>query len=436
MTRKPYDLSLCRQQFPALDLKVNGHKAIFFDGPGGTQVPRRVVERMEKYLFFENANLHGPFLTSLATDKALDAGREAMADMLGCRPEEIAFGQNMTTLNFSLSRALAKQLKPGDEIVITDLDHEGNRGPWLALEDLGFTVQSALVDPETLTLDMDDLRSKITQKTRIVAVSGASNATGTISDVKHIAGWAREVGAYCIVDGVHLVPDRAVDLKDLGCDFLLCSAYKFFGPHVGVLYGRYEAFEKLDTFKLIPQSDEVPWRMETGTLNFEGIAGLVEAVEFIADIGRSWHKAKGDQRQAEGDWPQTEGPGRQAEGNRRRAILAGMEAIDEHEQALAARLLEGLRDIDGLKAYGPPTGHPRTPTISFTLEGRTAGSIAQSLAERGIFAWAGDFYATTLVQKLGLNRTGGLLRMGLAPYNTAEEVARVVEVMREIAEEC
>lgn len=425
------DLSFCRSEFPALRLRVGGRQAIFLDGPGGTQVPRRVIDRMFTYLTRENANVHGAWATSQATDRVIEEARQAMADFLGAGPNEIAFGQNMTTLNFALSRALGRGLHAGDEIVITDLDHEANRGPWLALEEKGTVVRSVRVDPETCTLDLDDLRDKLGPKTRILAVGGASNAVGTVNDLALIGRLAREAGALFVVDAVHLAPHKVIDVKAIGCDFLLCSAYKFFGPHLGVLYGRREALEGLETYRLRPQSDAAPFRIETGTLVHEGIAGTIEAIEFIAGIGRKVGAMS----------PRTEMAGR------RRAVVAGMEAIDAYEQDLADRLLAGLGRIPGLKLYGPPAGHPRTPTISFRLTGHDPEAISRHLAGKAVFAGAGDFYALTLIERLGLaGRTGtgpgepggpggsgtgpGLLRMGLAPYNTRAELERVVDLIR------
>jgi len=457
----PPDLSFCRTEFPALVKKVKEHRVVFLDAPGGTQVPWPVIDRMTHYLAAENANTHGAFKTSRATDRVIAEGRETLADFLGAAPEEIAFGQNMTTLNFALSRAIGRDLGPGDEIVITDLDHEANRGPWQALEEKDVVVRSAAVDPETAALDLDDLRSKITGRTRVVAVTGASNAVGTIPDVKLITGWAHEVGALYVVDAVHLAAHKPINVGELGCDYLLCSAYKFFGPHIGVLYGRQEAFERLRPYKLIPQSDAVPFRLETGTLNHEGIAGATAAVEFIAHLGREaagvghatdarrGEFAPGLEDRAENGRPGQNGGGNrnrrgqdaarpggapsEKELSRRQAVVAGMTAIDAYEGALAERFRERLEDIEGLRIYGPPKGRPRTPTISFRLEGHSPEETARFLAEKGVFVWSGDFYASTLLRRLGLADGGGLVRMGLAPYNTADELDRVAELLAEFA---
>lgn len=437
------DLSFCRSEFPALELKHGGRPVIFLDGPGGTQVPRRVIDRVTTYFTSENANAHGEWLTSQASDRAIDEARSALADFLGADPDEIAFGQNMTTLNFALSRALGRNLGSGDEIVITELDHEGNRAPWLALEETGATVKQVRVDPRTCTLDFDDFAAKLGPHTRIVAVGGASNAVGTVNDLARIrrlieektGGHAGAGRAIFVVDAVHFAPHKPVDVRAMGCDFLLCSTYKFFGPHLGVLYGRREAFERLDAYKVRPQSDAVPFRIETGTLVHENIAAAKEAVEFVADLGRRVAAAAGAAAPA----------------NRRRAVLTGMEAIDAYEQDLAVWFIAELLGLAGLEIYGPPAGHPRTPTISIRLAGHTPEAMSAELGRQGIFTWAGDFYATTLIGRLGLTgrprpgRPGaahataqdpedyGVLRMGLAPYNTKAELERVLAELKAMA---
>lgn len=405
---------ICRHRFPALRLEVKGQPVVFFDGPGGSQVPDTVVEAVTRYLTEQNANTHGEFLTSRATDAALKEARQALADFLGADADEIAFGANMTTLNFALSRALGRELEPGDEVVVTDLDHEANIGPWRALEERGAVVRSVpFVAPEC-RLDMDRLAALVGPCTRIVAVGYASNAVGTINDVAKVVELAHAVGATCVVDAVHYAPHGPIDCHALGADFLLCSAYKFFGPHVGVLYGKREAFRRLATYKVRPQLDTPPEKIETGTLNHEGIVGAAAAVEFIAWLGR---EVRGDRTLT-----------------RRQAILAGMAAIEEYEAALAERLLEGLAALPGLTIYGPPAGARRTPTVSFTVDGHHPDEVARYLGDEGIFVWSGDFYATTLVEKLGLADRGGLVRVGLAPYNTAEEVDRLVSALRRYLE--
>lgn len=413
------DLSHCRAQFPALELTVNGYPAAFLDGPGGTQVPRSVIEAMTDYLVRKNANTHGAFLTSRATDETIIEARRALADLLGAKPDEIAFGANMTTLNFALSRAIARGLKPGDEIVVTELDHDANVSPWTALAEQGIVIRQVRVDPATCTLDMEHFASLLGPRTRVVAVGWASNAVGTVNDVARVVRMAHEVGALAVIDAVHYAPHGPIDVKALECDFLLCSVYKFFGPHVGVLYGRREAFERLQTYKVRPQSPRIPEKIETGTLNHEGLAGAAAAVDFIAGLGRPYLETF---REALGG-----ASGRRAE------VLAGMHAIEAHEAPLARRLLDGLARIPEVRVYGPPEGHPRTPTVSFTLEGRHPAEVARFLGERGLFVWDGDFYAVTLVERLGLAEKGGLVRVGLAPYNTAEEIDRLLEAVEELA---
>lgn len=454
------DLSFCRQQFPALDLRVNGHMAAYFDGPGGTQVPTRVIEAVARYYREANANCHGEFTTSRRTDEIIAAARQAVADMLGAASaDEIAFGPNMTTLNFALSRALGCALAPGDEIIITDLDHEANRSPWQALGERGVVVRSVRVNLPECTLDYDDLERAVTTRTRVVALGYASNAVGTINDVKRAASIAHSVGAVCVVDAVHYALHGAIDVRDIGCDFLLCSAYKFFGPHVGILYGRRDAFERLATYKVRPQSPKPPHKIETGTLNHEGIAGVIEAIEFIADLGiavreadlgttaqqpaaaLSWSVSKGAAT-LEVSAPQPEpGAARPPDADhkakepagRRSRILAGFAAIELHERPLFSMLMDGLASIPGVTVYGLPAHGERTPTVSFTMAEKHPADVARFLGDRGIFVWHGDFYATTLIERLGLAESGGVVRVGIAPYNTAEEVNRLLEALREYA---
>ncbi|MCR4403387.1 MAG: cysteine desulfurase-like protein [Firmicutes bacterium] len=427
------DLSFCRREFPALSLHVNGQTAAYFDGPGGTQVPIRVIEAVERYYKEANANSHGEFATSRRTDEIIAAARQAMANMLGAASaDEIAFGANMTTLNFALSRALGRTLTSGDEIVITDLDHEANRSPWQALAERGVVVRSVRVKVPECTLDYDDLERTITTRTKIVALGYASNAVGTINDVKRASSLAHAVGAVCVVDAVHYAPHGAIDVQDIGCDFLLCSAYKFFGPHIGVLYGRREAFERLAAYKVRPQNSAPPYKIETGTLNFEGIAGAIQAVEFIASLGT----APGTAVQSSGNGGAATTLGKRHDlafggSTHRSRILDGMRAIDLHERQLFSRLMEGLAAIPGLTVYGLPACAERTPTVSFTVEGERPVDVARFLGDRGIFVWHGDFYATTLIERLGLAERGGVVRVGLAPYNTDEEVDRLLSTLEE-----
>lgn len=407
----PVDVSFCRDEFPAMEMKVNGKPVIFLDGPGGTQVPKRVADAVADYLLNHNANTHGFFATTEQTDQLMAEARAAVADLIGAKPGEIAFGTNMTTLNYALSRALGRDLGPGDEVVITDLDHEANRGPWLALAEKGATVKSVRVDVDHLQLDWTDFETKVGPKTRIIALGYASNAIGTINDVKRAAALAHSVGATCVVDAVHGVPHIPANVRDIGCDFLLCSAYKFFGPHVGIVYGREDAFSRLVTYKLRPQDDNPPYRLETGTLCHEGIVGTTPAVEFIADVGRRAAAIAGQP----------------APRDRRSAALAGMRAIQAYEDVLAKKLQDGLKVIPGTQVYRAAEGAPRTPTVSSVFRGYRADEMAKALGQEGIFVWDGNFYATTLVDDvLKLVPQGGLVRMGLAPYNTAAEIDRVL----------
>jgi cysteine desulfurase family protein (TIGR01976 family) len=415
-----------------LTQRVNGYPAAFFDGPGGTQVPQRVIDAVSGYLRRSNSNTHGLFKTSRETDETIAEARKAMADFMGCSADEVSFGANMTTLNFALSRAIARDLEPGDEIVITDLDHEANRDPWLALEEKGVVVRSVAVKMPDCTLDHDDFARKVNEKTRVVALGYASNAVGTINDVKWASELAHSVGALCVVDAVHSALHAAVDVGAVGCDFLLCSAYKFFGPHVGVMYGRRDAFQRLRTYKVKPQDPEPPFKIETGTLNHEGIAGVTEAVNFIADLGEAAASGGGsfpcDDRRS--DDHRTDD---RRSSDRRSRIVAGFEAIESHERPLFRELMDGLRSIHGVTIFGLPADARRTPTVSFRLEGKSPAQVAGYLGERGIFVWDGDFYATTLVERLGLADKGGLVRVGIAPYNTMEEVGRLLDCLRELA---
>ncbi len=398
------DLSFTREFFPALERNVGGFPAAFLDGPGGTQVPRRVVAAVSDYLIEANANVGGPFVTTRLTDDVINGARAAAAALLGADPGEIAFGANMTTLNYSLALALGRDLGPGDRIVITDLDHEANRGPWLDQKERGVEVVSAPIRTDSCTLDMGALLDLIDDRTRVVAVGAASNALGTVTDLAPIIEAARAVGAVTVVDAVHYVPHSPVDVRVLGCDFLMCSAYKFFGPHVGILYGRKEAFERLRAYRIWPQKEYAPNKIETGTLNHEGLAGVTAAVEFIAGMGLGQ------------EWAAPE----------RSLVIAGMEAAREYEDGLSRRLLDGLSTMDWIKVYGPPPGSSRTPTVSFTVRGMSPWDTGMALAEQGIFVWDGHFYAKTLIARLGLLDEGGVIRVGFAPYNTIGEVDRLL----------
>jgi cysteine desulfurase family protein (TIGR01976 family) len=396
-----------RRRFPALERLHGGQPVAYFDGPGGTQVPRSVVDAMADYLLHHNANTHWRYPTSEETDALLAGARGALADFLGATDREIVFGANMTTLTFHLGRALGRGWGPGDEIVVTELDHHANVAPWRALErERGVTVRLVPLLPDRGELDWDALERALTKRTRLVALGAASNALGTISDVGRACALARDAGALSFLDAVHYAPHALVNVRAIGCDFLACSAYKFYGPHVGILFGRRERLEALDAPKLAPAPDTAPERLETGTLNHEGIVGAAAAVEFLASLA----------------------PG----ATRRERLTRAFGGLHERGQALLERLWEGLGGIGGVRRYGPPPGRPRTPTVGFTVDGRTTDEVATALAGDGVFVSNGDFYATTVVERLGL-REHGLVRAGCACYTTAEEVDRLVEGVRRLS---
>ncbi len=414
-----FDVESIRKQFPALERKVNGFQAAYLDCPGGTQVPQRVVDKVVDYLVWHNCNIHGAFATSIETDSIILEGRKAFADLLGCSWEEISFGGNSTSINFNLAHAIARDLKPGDEVLITDIDHEANRGPWELLEERGITVQNVKVDLDHCIIDMADYKAKLNARTRVVAFNYASNGVGTISDVEKMVAMAHEAGALTVVDAVNYVLHGPVDVKKIDTDFLICSAYKLFGPHIGILYAKKEKMEALRTIKVKEQENWAPLKFETGTLNHEGIAGAAEAIEFIASVGEKY----------EADFE------KELKGltGRRRKVIAGMLALEAYEQPLTEFLLDELEKIPGVKVYGPPKGHPRTSTVSFTMKQRSPREVAEYLAEKGIFVWDGDFFASKLVYVLGLRESGGLIRIGLSPYNTKNELERTLQALRELA---
>jgi cysteine desulfurase family protein (TIGR01976 family) len=399
------DISIFRQHFPALERRHQGHPVAYFDGPGGTQVPRSVVEAMEDYLFHHNANTHWPYPTSEETDACIVAARSALADFLAASPAEIAFGANMTTLTFHLARGLGQSWGRGDKVIVTELDHQANVAPWRALErECGITVLLAPLLPETGQLDWTRLEQLVNEKPRLIAIGAASNALGTITDVSRAATMARAVGALTFVDAVHYAPHELLDVARIGCDFLACSSYKFYGPHLGILYGRRDALEAVQIPKLAPAPDSVPERLETGTLNHEGIAGAAAAVEFLAAAGHG--------------------------STRRHRLESTFTALHIQGLALFRRMWEGLSELSGVKLYGPPPGTPRTPTIAFTVHGHAADDVARHLVHRGVFVSSGDFYASTVVERLGL--TGGLVRAGCACYTTSDEVDRLIDGIREL----
>ena len=399
------DISRFRQQFPALDRRHHNHPVAYFDGPGGTQVPRSVVAAVEDYLFHHNANTHWPYPTSEETDALIAGARSALGDFLGASSAEIAFGANMTTLTFHLARGLGRSWGPGDKVIVTELDHHANVAPWRALErERGITVLSAALVPETGQLDWTRLEQLLSEKPRLLAIGAASNALGTITDVSRAAAMARAVGALTFVDAVHYAPHELVDVARIGCDFLACSSYKFYGPHLGILYGRREALEAVQIPKLAPAPDSAPERVETGTLNHEGIVGAAAAVDFLASVGQGT--------------------------TRRSRLESTFTALHSHGLALLRSMWEGLSDFSGVRLYGPPPGTPRTPTVAFTVHGRVADDVSRHLANRGVFVSSGDFYASTVVERLGL--TEGLVRAGCACYTTSEEVDRLVGAVKEL----
>lgn len=405
-----------RADFPVFARRVAGRPVAFFDGPGGSQIPQAVIDAVGDYLAFHNANTGGRFATSEESDATITAARRAMGDLLNAPPGEIVFGANMTTLTFAVSRALGREWGPGDEVIVTELDHQANVAPWRRMaEERGMTVHMVPFDPDTLQLDLAAMERMLSPRTRLVAVGAASNAVGTINDVRRATALAREAGALSYVDAVHYTPHRLVDVAELGCDFLVCSAYKFFGPHVGILWGRAEHLERFTPFKLPPAPDTMPERWETGTLNHEGIAGTGAAVDWIAGLG---HDEEGEPGSARG---------------RREALRQGYARIEEHEGELVRRLLNGLHGIGGVRVYGPPAGAERTPTVAFTVEGSTPDEVAVRLGAEGVFVWNGNFYALTCTERLGLEDRGGLIRAGLAPYCTEEDVDRLLDCVERIA---
>jgi cysteine desulfurase family protein (TIGR01976 family) len=411
-----------RRGFPALQERVNGRPLIFFDGPGGTQVHGSVIDAMRNYLVEANSNAHGGFLYSQRTDERVMAARRALADLLNARrPEEIVFGPNMTSLTFKISRAIGRTLSLGDEIVVTRLDHDANIAPWLALQEQGTVVRHVDFDPADCTLDMAGLEAAITPRTRVVALGYASNAVGTINDVARAVDLAHQVGAWVYVDAVHYAPHGPIDVQALNCDFLVCSVYKFFGPHLGALYGRYELLEGLPAYKVRPAGDAPPDKFETGTQSFEAMAGATAAVDYLASVGRD----HGDD--VVGRLPGLSGRGRE--------LKLAMETVRAYERQMCERLVTGLRAIPGLKIYGitdPDRFDQRVPTVSFTLEGLRPQEISQRLSEANIFAWPGNFYALAVTRRLGLEDQGGLLRVGLAHYNTAAEVDTLLDVLADL----
>ena len=410
---KTFDVVWVREQFPSLKLHVSGNAAVFLDGPAGTQVPKQVMAAVENYFVSANANTCGAFETSRRNDAMIAATRKAMADFFNCDANEVVFGQNMTTITFALARAIGRELKAGDEIVVTTLDHDANVAPWRALEEKGVIIRQVDIREEDCTLDLDDLKRKVTPKTKVVAVGYASNMVGTINPIPEITKLAHAAGALMFVDAVHFAPHGLIDVKALDCDFLACSPYKFFGPHMGTLYGKKEHLQHFKPYKVRPATDSIPDCWETGTQVQELIAGIGAAVDYIAGLGR--HCDSGVK-------------------TRREALAAAYRATVPYERSLLTKLLDGLQTIRGVKVYGitdPKRFGERCSTISLRLGEHHPTEIAKFLGDRGIFTWDGNFYAMNLSERLGVETKGGVLRIGLVHYSTADEVDRLLTSMRE-----
>ena len=409
------DIAWVRSQFPSLKTQVGGRTAAFLDGPAGTQVPTQVIHAIQSYFLSANANTGGAFLTSRRTEEIIAHARAAMADLFHCEKDEVVFGQNMTTITYAISRAIARELNPGDEILLTTLDHDANYSPWKALEEKGVIIRQADIREADCTLDLDDLKSKLNEKTRLVAVGYASNSVGTINPVAEITRLAHAAGAMIYIDAVHYAPHGLIDVKTLDCDFLVCSPYKFFGAHMGVLYGKRQHLQSFRPYKVRPCTDQIPDRWESGTQIHELIAGIGAAVEYLAELGRrSDASAK----------------------TRREALAAAYLSTVAHETEIIWRLIEGLKAIPGVRVYGitdQQRSAERCSTLSLRIGNHHPTAIATSLGERGIFTWDGNYYALNLSERLGVESEGGMLRIGLVHYNTAEEVDRLLAALREFA---
>jgi cysteine desulfurase family protein (TIGR01976 family) len=410
LMQRTFDVRAVREQFPALGRTHKGRKVVYFDGPGGSQVAKPAIEAVSRYMSEGGANLHGAFPTSLETEEILRDTRQAVADFLGAGADEVTFGANMTTLTFAVSRALARTWDADSEIVVTELDHRANVDPWLlAAAERGAKVRWIRVNPETLTLEENDIEAAITDKTKLVAVGLASNAVGTINDVSAIARRAHQAGAFVAVDAVHAAPHIPIDRDAVGADVLTCSAYKFFGPHVGATVVKRDLLEALSVYKVEPAPDYIPDKLETGTQNHEGIAGVKGTIDFIASLGDG--------------------------ASLREKLVSGMRAVEEYEADLVEKFRAALRDIPGVKLYSAPDSVRKTPTIAFRVEGRSPREFCEHMAEEGFFVADGHFYASTLAEKLGMRDKGSWIRAGLAPYNTEEEVEDFVETLAAFVEQ-
>jgi len=409
------DIAWVRSQFPSLKMQVNGHTAAFLDGPAGTQVPTQVIHAIQSYLLTSNANTAGAFLTSRRTEEIITHARAAMADLFHCEKEEVVFGQNMTTITYAISRAIARDLNPGGEILLTTLDHDANYSPWKALEEKGVVIRQVDIREADCTLDLEDLKNKLNEKTRLVAVGYASNSVGTINPVAEITKLAHAAGAMIYVDAVHYAPHGLIDVKALDCDFLVCSPYKFFGPHMGALYGKRQHLQSFRPYKVRPCTDQIPDRWESGTQIHELIAGIGAAVEYLAELGRHCDATAK---------------------TRREALAAAYHSTVAHETGILWRLIDGLKNIPDARIYGitdPQRSAERCSTLSLRIGNHHPTAIATFLGERGIFTWDGNYYALNLSERLGVESQGGMLRIGLVHYNTAEEVDRLLAALREFA---
>ena len=410
-----FDVHTVRKNFPSLKQTQDGRQVVFFDNPGGTQVPGTVVEAMNHYLLHDNANHGGAYGTSSRSDAMIEEAHRAMADMLGAASaDEIVFGPNMTSLTFTLSRALAHWLKPGDDVVVTRLDHDANISPWMLLaRDRGANLRWVDFRTEDCTLDMDDLERQLSRQTKIVACAYASNAVGTINDVKTITEMVHHAGAMIFIDAVQYAPHGLIDVQAMDCDFLVCSAYKFFGPHQGVLYGKFDLLDRLPAYKVRPAKDRPPYKFETGTQNHEGIAGTLAAVDYLASLSGS----------------------ADPELSRRERLSAAMKWNEEYGRVLVSRLINGLQHVTGLHIYGikdPDRFGKRVPTVAFRIDGLSPRQVAEYLGDKGIFVWDGNYYALAVTERLGFEDKGGMVRVGLVHYNTEEEVDRLLEELNRL----
>jgi cysteine desulfurase family protein (TIGR01976 family) len=423
MHKPIFDMDEIRSKFPALtETDGSGKSFVFFDGPGGTQVPQTVLDAMADYFRRANANHGGRFITSRRNDEIIEQSRVAMADFLNAASsDEIVFGANMTTLTYNLSRVIGRRLGKGDEIVVTRLDHDANIAPWAALEEKGVVLKYADFQTADCSLDFEHLASLVTERTRLVAVGYASNAVGTINPIQKIAAMAHEKGAWLWVDAVHFAPHGPIDVQALDCDFLVCSAYKFFGPHVGVLYGKHALLKEFEAYKVRPANPEPPGKFETGTLNHEGLAGVSAAVDYLAGIGKQYAACLEEKGLID------------AYSGRRKLLKQAMYLIAGYERTLFNYMLNEVQKISGVTVYGitdPAALNKRCPTLAFTKTGASPQTIATRLGDQGIFVWDGNYYAISVTETLGLEKSGGMVRVGLAHYSTREEVDRFIAALK------